>query len=88
MTTEEFKTIKYGDLVYYVSNSGRAGLFTYQYIGLHTCHKEKIKKHIFISEYFLSTVCILDDNLNRSRYLKTIFLTEKEAIAYKQNLVD
>lgn len=88
MTKKEFKTLNYGDLVYYVNNSGTAGLFVYQYIGLHNCHKEKEKKHVFISEYFLSTVCILDENIQGSRNLKALFLTEKEAINYKKTLID
>ena len=87
MTTEQFNTIKYGDIVYNVSNSGSAGIFKCQYIGIHTDHTNNEKKHVFISEHFVSTVCLLMD-LSRSRSLKQLFLTEKEAKEYHKNLQD
>ena len=87
MTTEQFNTIKYGDIIYNVSNSGSTGISKYQYIGIHTDHSNNEKKHVFISEYFVSTVCLLMD-LSRSRRLKQIFLTEQEAKEYHKNLQD
>lgn len=87
MTTTDFNTLKYGDIVYYVSNSGSAGIFKYQYIGIHTDHKNNEQNHVFISEYFVSTVCIQMD-LSTSRNLKRLFLTEKEAKDYHKSLVD
>ena len=87
MTIAEFNSLKYGSIVYYVTDSGRAGIKKYQYIGVHTDHHNNEQKHVFISEYFVSTVCLLMD-LSRSWHLKTIFLTEKEAKEYHKSLVD
>jgi hypothetical protein len=85
MTIAEFNSLKYGSIVYYVTNSGSTGIQKYQYIGIHKDHVNNEQKHVFISEYLLSTVCLLMD-LSRSRYLKAIFLTENEAKEYHKNL--
>jgi hypothetical protein len=84
MTIQEFKSLKVGDLVSAFINVGITGISTYQYIGEFTDHAYNERKHVFISPHFVSTICLLADNLERSRHLKTIFLTEKEAIKCKE----
>lgn len=75
MTIEEFKSIKKGDLIHYVNNGGVGGISIYQYLGIFTDHTNKETKHLFISGYFLSTVCILVGREENSLTLKEIFLT-------------
>ena len=87
MTVEQFNILKYGGIVYNVANSGSAGIFKYQYIGIHTDTSNNEKKHVFISEHFVSTICLLMD-LSRSRSLKQLFLTEQEAKEYHKSLQD
>lgn len=86
MTIEQFSTVNKGDVVFYVSNTGSAGIFKYQYLGVFTCHHDRIEKHLFISEYFLSTVCLLKGRENQSRALKEIFFTQEEAIKRQKEL--
>lgn len=87
MTTTDFNKIKYGDIVFNVINKGTTGIQKYQYIGIHT-DMEGIKKHIFISQYFLSTTTIDVGKEETSRNLKQLFFKEVDAIKYKKSLVD
>ena len=87
MKIEQFNTVKKGDIIFYVANTGTAGIFKYQYLGVFTCHKDNIEKHLFISEYFVSTVCLLKGKEGQSRALKYIFLTENEAVEYQKELI-
>ena len=86
MKTTELKSIKYGDIVFNVINKGTSGLQKYQYIGIHT-DMEGIKKHIFISQYFLSTTTIEVGREETSRYLKQLHLKEYDAKKYKKSLL-
>lgn len=87
MESIELKNIKYGDIVFNVINKGTTGIQKYQYIGIHI-DMEGIKKHIFISEYFLSTTTIEVSREETSRYLKQLHFKELDAIKYKKSLVD
>lgn len=87
MKIEQFNTVKKGDIIFYVANSGTAGIFKYQYLGVFKCHKDTTEKHLFISEYFVSTVCLLKGKEGQSRALKSIFLTENEAVEYQKELI-
>ena len=87
MKAEDFNNLKIGDIVYIVINTGACGIFKYQYCCIATCHKTGENSHVFLSEYLLSTVCILVNNVKGSRRLKNIFYTEKEAKQHKDFLI-
>jgi len=87
MTIEQLNTLNNKDIVYVVINTGSYGIGKYQYIGIHTDHKDKPEdNHVFLSEHFLSTVCLLKEHSKNSRNLKRIFLTLNEAIDYQESL--
>lgn len=88
MTTIELNNLNIGDFVFVVINTGSAGICKYQYIGVFTCHADKTDKHVFLSEYFLSTTLVTKGIENRSRTIKCIFNTEIEAKNYKNFLIN
>jgi hypothetical protein len=79
MTIDQFKKLSRGDLVWYVANSGAAGISQYQYIGVHQSHIDGRLYHVFLSPYFVSTVVLSYRELYRSRHIKNLFLTEQDA---------
>ena len=79
MNLETFNTIKIGTTVFIVSNSGSTGVSEYQYIGIFKDHKTKELKHVFLSNYFVSTVCILKGKEMQSIRMQDIYLLETDA---------
>lgn len=75
--------INIGEIVFYVANSGLAGIFKYQYIGIITNSFDNIKYHIFISEHMVGILFIKVGGENRSISYGRIFHTLKEATMYK-----
>lgn len=87
MEAKDFNNLKSGDIVFAVLNTGMTGISKYQYIGVFICHGNKEVKHVLLSEWFLSSITIMKGKENTSRNVKSIFLTEKEAIDYKKELI-
>lgn len=88
MTIPEFNNLKVGDIVWYLSNTGMAGLSKYQYIGIFKSHTDNIDYHVFLSEYFCSTRAIEKGREHRSISMNSMFLTESEAKEVRQNLIN
>ena len=87
MTVEQFKTLKPKDIIFYVANTGTAGIFNYQYLGVFETHgKEKQRKHLFISEFFLSTLTVTEGRESNSINIKVLFFTENDAKEYQKQL--
>lgn len=86
MNLTEFNSLKVGDIVQVVCNTGSTGINPYQYIGIFRDHETKEGKHVFLSKYFLSTVCPVVGRESRSMLIKKMFLTEIEAIEYRDKL--
>ena len=88
MTKTELKNLKQNDIVWAVTNTGSAGIFEYQYLGLQLLLKESKTVHLFASaNSFLSTLLITYNKEEQSVNLKRVFLTEQEAIDYRNKLV-
>lgn len=89
MTLEQLNALKIGNIIYVSINSGCYGIGKYQYIGVFTCHENADhiindsapRKHVFLSEHFVSVVTLLFGKEEQSRKLQNIFLTMEEAIA-------
>lgn len=75
-----------GDIVFYVANSGSAGIFKYQYAGIITNSFDNFQYHLFISEHMVSTVLINVENENTSISYPKLFPTLEDATKYKSNL--
>jgi|SRR5215217_182459 len=88
MNLTDFNSLKIGDIVQVVCNTGSTGISPYQYIGIFKDHETKEAKHVFLSKYFLSTVCPVVGRESRSISIKKMFLTEREAIKYRNKLRD
>lgn len=86
MNIDQFQTLEVGDIVYVVINTGITGICKYQYIGVHFNKLQDEQVQVFLSEHFLSTVCIGVNNTKNNRKLKNIFLTEQEAVTRKKQL--
>lgn len=76
--------INIGDIVFYIANSGLAGILPYQYTGIITNSFDNTKYHLFISEHMVSTVFIKVGGENRSISYGKLFHTLKEATMYKK----
>lgn len=88
MTKTELKNLNQNDIVWVVTNTGSAGIFEYQYLGLQLLVKESKTVHLFASaNSFLSTLLITYNKEDQSRNLKRIFLAEQEAIDYRNKLL-
>lgn len=87
MTIAELNNLKSGDVVYYIANTGTAGIFKYQYLGIFTDTANNEVKHLFISPHFLSTTTILVGREQFSRSIQILFLTEKEVLKKKAQLI-
>lgn len=79
MTVTEFASLKVGQIVYYVSNTGMAGIFRYQYIGIVKNSFNGIDTHVLLSEHMVSTRAIEVGKEKTSRSLPDLFSDEKEA---------
>ena len=88
MLVENFLDLTSGDIVYAVINTGMAGISKYQYIGTFKCHLDNHYKHVFLSEFFVSTLVITKGRENTSRTLKKIFFNKSEALQYRDKLIN
>lgn len=75
--------VNIGDIVFYVANSGLAGIFEYQYAGTIISSFDKTEYHLFLSEYLVSTVSIKVGNERRSISYDKLFSTLEDATKYK-----
>jgi hypothetical protein len=80
-------SVNMGDVVYYVANSGAAGIFKYQYVGVIRNAFDDIEYHLFLSEYMVSTISIQTGNESRSISHKKLFPTLEGAIEYKKHIL-
>lgn len=83
---ENINNINVGDVFFAVINTGAAGISKYQYIGIFTDHATKEIKHVFLSSYFLSTICILVGREEQSIRLKDLHTTEQGAKEWQNHL--
>jgi hypothetical protein len=81
-------SVNIGDVVYYVANTGTAGIFKYQYAAVVRNVFDNIEYHLFLSEYLVSTIAIKTGNENRSINYKKIFPTLEGAIEYKNHILE
>lgn len=79
MTIEQLNTLKIGSIVFIVINTGAAGIFKYQYIGIVKSSFNNLEYHVFLSEHFVSTVCIEKGKEKTSSSIKNIFTLEADA---------
>jgi hypothetical protein len=79
--------LRTASIVFFVINTGGAGIGKYQYLGVFKEHNDNKYVHLFLSEYFLSTVTIEVGKESDSRRLKNLFLTEQEAKDHKAMLI-
>lgn len=87
MTIQEFNNLNAGDVLWFLSNTGAAGVFRYQYLGILNNHGDGLNYHVFASEKFLSTVAIEVGKEQRSRSINRLFKTEKEVKECKRLLI-
>lgn len=77
ITLTDGRPINIGDIVFYVSNSGAAGIFKYQYMGVIKDVFTKNEYHLFLSEYMLSTITIDTRRVQTSISHKKLFSTRE-----------
>lgn len=86
MTKEQLASLKVGDTVAAVVNTGTLGIQPYQYLGIFNQPVDGSAVYVFASVNFLCTIVIELDKVNSSRNVKKIFLTSNEAYLYQREL--